>query len=194
MSPENLTKSPKPCNTPLENVLHHALLRTELGMDLKERYASGEKYICYLKTILNGADKAVSGLQLISKSCLEEAKHVVKSLSDTEMTPDMRNEYEKLLGIIENQLSGLEMKTLDIIENLGMAQISEKIKYLESKQRHNNSENNLCPPPTTFSNKNLKADIDEKYPENLSRESLIDLNTIVNLPPVPEDIFHKFLE
>lgn len=35
----------------------------------------------------------------------------------------------------------------------------------------------------------FQIDINEKYPEDLSRESLIDLNTVANLPPVPEDIF-----
>lgn len=34
--------------------------------------------------------------------------------------------------------------------------------------------------------------MNEKYPENLSRDSLIDFNTVVNLPPVPEDIFTSF--
>lgn len=40
--------------------------------------------------------------------------------------------------------------------------------------------------------KTVKTDVNEKYPENLSRDSLIDFNTVVNLPPVPEDIFTSF--
>lgn len=46
--------------------------------------------------------------------------------------------------------------------------------------------------PTTSSLRSVKSDVDEKYPENLSKESLIDLNNVVNLPPVPEDIFTSF--
>ncbi|KAJ8934165.1 hypothetical protein NQ314_013547 [Rhamnusium bicolor] len=188
MFPDNLSKLPK---TPyhLENMLQHVLLMTEVGMDLKERYISGEKYICYLKTILSGADKAISALHYISKSSLEEGKRLIKCLEETEMPINIKNEYDKLLTIIDKQLNELEMKNLDgTVENLDIALISEKIKYLESRQK--NSENNLLP-PNSSSNKSVKADIDEKYPENLSRESLIDLNA-VNLPTVPEDIFSSF--
>lgn len=175
----------------LEKVLHQALMMTEVGMDLKERYISGEKYVCYLKNIITGADKAISALHYISKSSLEEAKQLIKSLGGPEVPVNIRNEYEKLLAIIDRQLNDLEMKNIEQnIENLDLTQISDKIKYLESKQK--NLENTLFPPPSSASNKSVKADIDEKYPENLSRESLIDLNTVINLPPVPEDIFTSF--
>ncbi|XP_023310771.1 uncharacterized protein LOC111691741 [Anoplophora glabripennis] len=186
-APNRLLKTPHN----LEKTLHHALLMTEVGMDLKERYISGEKYVCYLKSIITGADKAITALHYISKSSLEEAKQLIKSLGGPDVPTNIRNEYEKLLAIIDKQLNDLEMKNLEqSIENLDITQISDKIRYLELKQK--NLENSFFPPPTTASNKSIKADIDEKYPENLSRESLIDLNNVVNLPPVPEDIFTSF--
>lgn len=191
MLPKEIAPNKLKTSNNLEKLLHHALLMTEVGMDLKERYISGEKYVSYLKNIISGADKAISALHYISKSSLEEAKLLIKSLGGPEVPGNIREEYEKLLAIIDRQLNDLEMKNVEqSIENLDITQISEKIKYLESKQK--NLENVLFPSPNTLSNKNLKADIDEKYPENLSRESLIDLNTVVNLPPVPEDIFTSF--
>lgn len=35
-------------------VLKQAMLVTEVAIDLRERYAAGEKYISYLKTAING--------------------------------------------------------------------------------------------------------------------------------------------
>ncbi|KAJ8917759.1 hypothetical protein NQ315_005210 [Exocentrus adspersus] len=185
MLPEKVTPKTSKASYNLEKVLHHALLMTEVGMDLKERYLSGEKYVCYLKTIITGADKAISALHYISKSSLEDAKQLVKSLGGPDVPVNIRNEYEKLLAIIDKQLNDLEMKNMEqCIENMDITQI---------KSRQKNLENAMFPAPNTASsNKSLKADIDEKYPENLSRESLIDLNTVVNLPPVPEDIFTSF--
>ncbi|CAH1996665.1 unnamed protein product [Acanthoscelides obtectus] len=100
-----------------------------------------------------------------------------------------KQECDRLLGIVEKQLLELKLKNSEAsCTNLDLEQLSEKIRYLESKQK--NLEAIIS--PHTSSSKNIKADINEKYPENLSRESLIDLNTVVNLPPVPEDIFTSF--
>lgn len=60
-------------------------------------------------------------------------------------------------------------------------------RYLETRQQSDNNINS-----SASSSKNIKVDKNEKYPENLSRDSFIDFNTVVNLPPVPEDIFTSF--
>nr|CAH7765812.1 unnamed protein product [Callosobruchus chinensis] len=187
MSPDEATKLPK-TNT-MENVLHNALLMTEIGIDLKDGFIAGEKYINQLKTILLGADKAISALHSISKSSLEQAQHILASLVQSDFPNNaFKQECDRLLGIVEKQLLELELSNSEAsCTNLGMEQLSDKIRYLESKQK--NLEAIIS--PHTSSSKNVRADINEKYPENLSRESLIDLNT-VNLPPVPEDIFTSF--
>nr|CAI5857288.1 unnamed protein product [Callosobruchus analis] len=188
MSPDEATKLPK--TNSMENFLHNALLMTEIGIDLKDRFIAGEKYINHLKTILLGADKAISALHLISKSSLEQAQHILTSLVQSDFSNNaFKQECERLLSIVEKQLLELELKNSEAsCTNLDMEQLSDKIRYLESKQK--NLEAIIS--PHTSSSKNVRADINEKYPENLSRESLIDLNTVVNLPPVPEDIFTSF--
>ncbi|XP_023023940.2 uncharacterized protein isoform X1 [Leptinotarsa decemlineata] len=169
-----------------EQMLQNALLMTEVGMDLKERYVSGDRYVSHLKTIISGAEKAIATLHSIAKASLEQAQKVISSLSENEL---LKEECDRVLTIIEKQLADLEFRNLDTnCENFDLPQLSEKIRSLESRQKF--SEN--CLTPNTASSKNVKADVNEKYPENLSRESLIDLNAVVNLPPVPEDIFTSF--
>ncbi|XP_017781435.1 PREDICTED: uncharacterized protein LOC108566189, partial [Nicrophorus vespilloides] len=71
----------------------------------------------------------------------------------------------------------------------GQKNLSDRIGCLEAKQKL--SEAAPCV-QSSVSVRSVKSDVDEKYPENWSRDSLIDLNTVVNLPPVPEDIFTCF--
>ncbi|KAG5872701.1 hypothetical protein JTB14_008795 [Gonioctena quinquepunctata] len=182
-----MTKSSK-IDSYYEKVLQNALLMTEVGMDLKDRYISGERYICQLKTIISGADKAILALHSVAKSSLDHAHKMVFSISESE-SPLLKEECDRILLIIEKQLGELELRVSDTnCESLDLPQLSEKIRFLETRQRV--SEN--CLTPNTPSSKNVKADVNERYPENLSRESLIDLNAVVNLPPVPEDIFTSF--
>lgn len=108
---------------------------------------------------------------------------------------NIKLEYEKLLIILEKELT--EIEDIDSAEtnltqdlnNVNLQTIIEKIRYLETKQKQ--AECNFLP-ATPSSTKSVKYDIDEKYPENWSRESLIDLSNVMNLPPVPEDIFQGF--
>ncbi|KAK5644339.1 hypothetical protein RI129_005639 [Pyrocoelia pectoralis] len=180
-----------------EQLLQHALLLTEMGMDLKEQTLSGQKYVSYLKNWTLRAAKVMNILQSSSKTFLLLAQKVlIQSGLDCTLSHDQtylttKLEYEKLLNIIEKELGEIEeieninspSSACGIIGNIGT--LSDKIKYLEEKQKL--SDNCLLPP--TCSARSVKSDIDEKYPENLSRESLIDLNNVVNLPTVPEDIF-----
>ena len=178
----------------LEHTLHYAILMTETSMGMRERCASGEKYIMYLRNLSVRAAKNLAALQAVNKSFLVVAQKLVISAmvsvddappsTRNQTTYDMKLEFEKLLYVIEKELNDIEeVDAIDLGTN-----VSEKIKYLQARQRLSDS------PflPRTSSVKSFKSDVDEKYPENLSRESLIDLNTVVNLPPVPEDIFATF--
>lgn len=177
-----------------EHTLLNTVLMTEIAMDLKDRCVAGEKYVTYLRSVTVKATKNLSNLQSLTKSFLLVAQRMTNGVLGTiENLPiadpgfsAMKNEYEKLLTILEKELADSEdIESSDqICGNLN--NISEKIKLLETRQKI--SDNTPYLPPTN-SAKSFKSDIDEKYPDNLGRDSLIDLNNVVNLPSVPEDIF-----
>lgn len=181
-----------------EHVLQNAISITEMGMDMKERCAAGEKYVCYLRSLSIKAGRTINSLHSIGKSFLILAQKLTLSTMTTiENMPvadplcyNMKIEYEKLLTIIEKELADID--ELDAIHNNhgtnNLLNISEKIKYLEAKQKL--SDNTFL--QHCGSVKSVKSDVDEKYPENWSKDSLIDLDNVVNLPPVPEDIFTTF--
>ncbi|XP_050310749.1 uncharacterized protein LOC126746500 [Anthonomus grandis grandis] len=174
------------------HVLKQALLMVEVGIELKDRYSAGDKYIRHLKTFVNGAEKAVAALQLTSRSSLDLAEKLLQSnLKSQKLSENLKHEFENLLSVIQREISTMETRPRDEdapqCEGLNLDQLADKIKSLETRNR--SSDNSLVANPS--SSKSSKIDINEKYPENLSRESLIDLNNI-NLPPVPEDIFTSF--
>lgn len=183
-----------------ENMLQNAILMTEMGMDIKERCVAGEKYVCYLRSLSIKAGKNISSLHSIGKSFLTLAQKLILSMmtkiENMAITDpscyNMKIEYEKLLSIIEKEL--IDIDDLDVSHNTygtnnnNVINISERIKYLEAKQKL--TDNTYL--PHTGSVKSVKSDVDEKYPENWSKDSLIDLDNVVNLPPVPEDIFATF--
>lgn len=161
---------------------------TESSLDLKERCIAGDKYLKQLRKTLSGADRAFASLYQVTKTSLERAQQMLLSIESSERTSEFKNECDRLNNVIERHIRDLEIHNLESnFENMDLAQISDKIKSLEARQKL--SDNYI--PPRTSSSRNVKADVNEKYPETLSRESLIDLNT-VNLPPVPEDIFTGF--
>lgn len=188
-------KNPKLINerNQFEQMLHNTVLMTEMAMDLKERCGVGEKYICYLRSLAIRGSKTISALQSLTKSFLllaqkwgTNATTKIENMSvEDHVCSAMKLEYEKLLSVIEKELSDIEnAETIDTAYgNLNI--ISEKIKFLETRQKTSDGVHL----PASSSAKSFKSDVDEKYPENLSRESLIDLNSVVNLPSVPEDIF-----
>lgn len=172
----------------------NTVLMTEIAMDLKDRCVAGEKYVTYLRSVTVKATKNLSNLQSLTKSFLLVAQRLINGvLAAIENIPindqafaAMKNEYEKLLIVLEKELADSEdVESSDqLCGNLNI--ISEKIKVLESRQKI--ADNTPYLPPTN-SAKSFKSDVDEKYPDNLGRDSLIDLNSVVNLPSVPEDIF-----
>lgn len=184
----------------IENMLQNAIIMTEMGMDMKERCSAGEKYVCYLRSLSIKAGKTINSLQSVGKSFLSLAQKLITSMMATidsislidPSCYNMKIEYEKLLSIIEKEL--VDMEDLDNTHNNlmipnNLINVSERIKYLETKQKLSTDSSNL---QQSGSVKSVKSDIDEKYPENWSRDSLIDLDNVVNLPPVPEDIFTTF--
>ncbi|KAK4875254.1 hypothetical protein RN001_011676 [Aquatica leii] len=187
-----------------EHILQNAVLMTEMGIDLKEKSLAGQKYISCLRSLAIRASKTMNTLHSSSIAFLILAQKLVQSVMtsiDAIPTPDqsctnIKVDFEKLLVIIEKEISDVEenegvdaaTSTTTTCGLVNMSLVTDKIKSLEAKRKL--SDNFLLPPSS--STKSVKSDIDEKYPENLSRESLIDLNNVVNLPTVPEDIFTCF--
>lgn len=189
-------RNAKPINerSQFEHMLLNTVLITEMAMDLKERCGVGEKYICYLRSLAIRGSKTISTLQCLTKSFLLLAQKWITTATsrienmavEDQICIAMKLEYEKLLSVIEKELS--EIDDTESVEHPygSLNNIAEKIKLLEMRQKPSPEGNHL---PPSSSAKSFKSDIDEKYPENLSRESLIDLNNVMNLPSVPEDIF-----
>ncbi|KAF5269702.1 hypothetical protein FQA39_LY08625 [Lamprigera yunnana] len=169
-----------------EYLLQNAVLMTEMVIDLKEKCLAGQKHISYLRSII--------GFLILAQELVQTITNGIDALVLTEPAcSSLKSEFEKLLSIIDKELVNVEggettnAPTSSCCSPVNMAMITDKIKQLEIKQKL--SDNLLLPSSST---KSVKSDIDEKYPENLSRESLIDLNTVINLPTVPEDIFTCF--
>ncbi|KAL0272446.1 UNVERIFIED_CONTAM: hypothetical protein PYX00_005409 [Menopon gallinae] len=184
--------------TQTEQMLQNAVLITEMAMDLKERSLAGEKYVCYLRSLAVRAARAINAMKNSGKSFIVLAQKMANSAIKTmEMVPsgeasfqNLRIEYEKLLAILEREL--LDVDEHDASESISqefgqfnLTALADKLRYLETKQKQ--SDPSFTPQPSN--SRTFKPGEDEKYPENWSRESLIDLNNIVNLPPVPENIF-----
>ncbi|XP_019877261.1 uncharacterized protein LOC109605127 [Aethina tumida] len=165
--------SPNPAMEIDEAVLRQSLLMVEAALENKERFVTGVDYLCALKG-------ALDELQTISKNSLLNARNILLSNLAT-CNEQVKCYHDKLLNIVERELSDMD----DVREadyDINMKQIHDKIRHLESKYKLSHSSNKSS----------VKSDIDEKYPENLSRESLIDMNNISSLPPVPEDIVTMF--
>lgn len=181
-----------------ESILQNAILMTEVGMDIKERCIAGEKYVCYLRSLSIKAGKNINALHSIGKSFLTLAQKLIipmiskienVTIHDPSCCYHLKIEYDKLLAVIEKELNDID--DLDNNHNIlsnNVSNITERIKYLEAKQKL--MDNTFL--PRSGSVKSVKSDVDEKYPENWSKDSLIDLDNIVNLPSVPEDIFTTF--
>ncbi|KAJ9587445.1 hypothetical protein L9F63_019039 [Diploptera punctata] len=172
---------------------------TDTAMDLKERCVAGEKYVCYLRSLAVRAARVMTTMQNSSKSFLLLSQKLLLSvLNIINSTPNidkcgLKLECEKLLAILEREvdieeIDAGEASTTGDLCNVNAQIITDKIKYLEAKQKL--SDSSFLPP--TSSAKSIRSDVDEKYPESWSKESLIDLNNVINLPPVPEDIFTSF--
>lgn len=97
----------KPVNlrTQTEQMLHNAVLITEMAMDLKDRSLAGEKYVCYLRSLAVRAARAIVAMKNSGKSFLVLAQRMANSAVKTmDMVPsgeasfqNLKVEYEKLL-------------------------------------------------------------------------------------------------
>uniref|UniRef100_A0A6P7GEW6 Uncharacterized protein LOC114336449 n=1 Tax=Diabrotica virgifera virgifera TaxID=50390 RepID=A0A6P7GEW6_DIAVI len=170
MSLKNINQRTSPSSSYLEDSLNNAILLTEAGVDLRRCYVSGRKCISQLKNIINTTENAVNALQSTAKRVLEQANKMVVEINNGRGT----KEGQELMSVIDKHLTGLSWNGSPEID---VQQMTEKMRHFDKKFYEN----------TSWTNKGVRSDINEKYPESLSRESLIDL-AIVNLPPVPEDI------
>ncbi|KAL3268109.1 hypothetical protein HHI36_007236 [Cryptolaemus montrouzieri] len=164
-----------------KEILNNVLMIAELGIDLQFSCSCGEKYISYLKASFDRANKTVSSLHEISRKALGRAKKLaLLTLQTTSHDDPIVPEFERILEIIDKQLEVDSAQTpMDTVWGYESRKLPDAFRKASDL-------------PTTSSLRSVKSDIDEKYPENLSKDSLIDLNNVVNLPPVPEDIFTSF--
>lgn len=129
MSPEetatNLTNSKE---SSLNTILFNAAVMTEVGMDLKDRFLSGEKYVSYLKTIVCEADKAITSLHDISKNSLEQAQKLLIAIKGNDVSPVVKRERDRLFTLIEKHLCDLELHLDNNLENMDISRITEKIR------------------------------------------------------------------
>ncbi|XP_072400168.1 uncharacterized protein [Diabrotica undecimpunctata] len=171
MSLKNVNQRTSPSSSCLQDNLSNAILLTEAGVDLRRCYVSGRKCISQLRNIINTTENAVNALQSTAKRVLEQANKMVVEINNGRGT----KEGQELMSVIDKHLTGLSWSS-----EIDVQQMTEKMRHFDKKFYENTV--------PSWTNKNVRSDINEKYPESLSRESLIDLTTIVNLPPVPEDI------
>ena len=134
-------------------------------------------------------------MQSSAKACIllcQRLSNAALHQLETSPVPDqhlqqLKQDYLKLVGILEKELLAMEdVEVIDMEPYNDLSNLAERLRNLENKQKSTEQNYNL---PQTYSTRSFRSDVDEKYPENWSRESLIDLNSVVNLPPVPEDIF-----
>lgn len=160
---ENISETAESAQLILQNVT----ILSELTSQLKKETKNGENYINSLSNLLCQAGKDVSTLNQSVASLITVAKQLV--FLSLQIIPaqdpnfkNLQTEAEKLLNVLD------EIKVHDDLD--------EKWKPLALKRN--------------LSTKCLN--IDEKYPEHCSKESLLDMNNIVSLQTVPEDIFTDF--
>lgn len=199
-------KDPSSLKFQYEHMLHNAIIVTEMAMDLKERARAGEKYVCYLRSLAVRASRAISTMhnsaktfivlsQRLSNALLKHLEENSASTSSDTGIMDLRQEYERLVAILDKEISDIDdMENVDAsmasdFNVLNTSGIAERLRNLETKQRY--AEQNFTL-PQTLSARSFRSDVDEKYPDNWSKDSLISLDNVVNLPPVPEDAFTCF--
>lgn len=195
----NSEKSSSSSKSLYESMLSNAILMTEMALEIKERAQMGEKYICHLRSLAVQGSRAISAMNNSAKQFVllsqKLASCTLRHLAVAEMNePEMhclRLEYERLVGILDREV--MDYEDLENLETNNETHNhftnSERLRNLETKQRFCEQTINL---PQSMSSRSLRSEFDEKYPENWSKESLIDLGNIVNLPPVPEDVFTSF--
>lgn len=155
-----------------EQMLQNAVLITEMAMDLKEKSLAGEKYVCYLRSLAVRAARAIIAMKNSGKSFLVLSQRMANNAIKTmDMAPsgeasfhNLKIEYEKLLGILERELSDMDdHETSDTFLNHELGQtnlsnLSEKIRQLEMRQKQ--SDPGVMAQPS--SSKTFKPGEDEK--------------------------------
>lgn len=181
-----------------EQILHNAVTITEMAMELKDRAIAAEKYVNYLRCLAARSSKTVAAMRNTGKSFVSIAHRIAISSSKlVEKLPPsepayhcLKQEYEKLALFLEKEINeNDEYDKVDISNqepvNINLPSIVEKIRSLESRHKLPESTHLM----TTSSVRSLKQDVNERYPESYSKESLIDLDNVTSLPPLPEDTF-----
>lgn len=169
-----------------EQMLYNATIMTEMAMDIKEKCHSANKHLSDLRNSTVRAYKSLNSILRENESFLALAHKLALSVAYlnehceySKKYNNIKYETDKLLTILEKELADIE-DPVDLNSNNDcFKNISEKLKHMEDRQRSSDLN-------SSSSARSSKSDIDEKYPEKWLKNSFLDLNNAVNLPPVPE--------
>lgn len=135
------------------------------ALELKDRTALAEKYVCYLRSLSVRTGRVVSAMQQTGKSLLIGAHKLTNSIKLMDTAPEpcftVKLECEKLISILEKEIA--ELDDFENVEAIlateckrdSLATIAQKIRYFEEKQKGPDSPG----PPRTGSGRSLKADV-----------------------------------
>lgn len=186
-----------------EKMLSDALRFTEIAMDLKCKSRAGAKLICNLHSYSVRSNCQVTAMSNTSeeffvfaqKLCLSAISKIDSILENDPSYVNIKQQYEKLLAILESvitrpveDLGCKEVFVRNATNTLNETSITEKIQELEARQIAL-SETDFSRLISTPSLRSCRFDTDEKYPESLSHDSLLEPSTVSNLPTLSEDIF-----
>lgn len=152
-----------------ELILQNVTILSELTAHLIRETKNGENSINSINNLMFQVGKDLSSIQQCVDSLIIIAKKLVHlslqivPLKDPNFK-SLKNEADKLLNVLD------EVKKQEEDKNEGRWRHLDKVA------------------PSKGS---LKCLVD-KYPERCSKESLLDISNIVNLPTVPEDTFASF--
>ncbi|KAG8225487.1 hypothetical protein J437_LFUL009480 [Ladona fulva] len=187
--------------TQCEQIIRHLVTITETTLDLGDKIALAEKHICLLRSLTAKEARTVITLKSIKRAILQNTLKIVRSnlyYLNNGSENDIKNNnlkflHERLNKILEKESEAEDMDFSDLTESrneCSMHFLAEKIQSLELKKRVDTA---AAVSATAATFKLHKADIDIKFPESCSRESLLEFESRTSLPPVPEDAFTSFM-
>uniref|UniRef100_A0A1B6LFC9 Uncharacterized protein n=1 Tax=Graphocephala atropunctata TaxID=36148 RepID=A0A1B6LFC9_9HEMI len=152
-------------------ILQNVTMLSELSSHLKRETRKGENTLGSLQSILSQAGKDVASLhQCVDTLLLIAKKLVYQSLKILPVKDPnfkyLKTEADKLLNILDEIKNDEEELLLD-----------RKWRPMDKSLRQKSSRS---------------LNVDEKYPEHCSKESLLDISTINTLPTLHEDVFVDF--
>ncbi|XP_046389713.1 uncharacterized protein LOC124158595 [Ischnura elegans] len=182
-----------------DEVLLHLVTISETVREVNNKLNVAERHINYLKNLTAKEGRTLINLRSTTKALLQNAMTVAQSTIKCLESEPYGHKNEKVIDLCERLYNIMEKDSQPDVDNtensvpeegdIDLSRLTDKIEYMESKQKSNES---IYSPASHNFYKSYRSDIDEKYPESCSRESLLDLDFGATLPPVPEGAFTDF--